>query len=92
MQPSDYTSTMRERELAALLYRDHIGLKHADRSRLCEELEEAKTQETQKVLAVTTGEQPQHGEEGEPRLDPLRKALLDHIWEVGGPGGSVPFS
>ena len=75
MQPSEYTRGMSERELASLLYRDHLGLKHANRRRLQAELEHAKEIEDKQIQAVTGHEL--HSV----RLtdDPLLMALINHL-------------
>lgn len=77
LQPSDYTTGMSERQLVCLLYRDHVGLKHADRGRLGKEVEQAKRKEADVEKSFYMVE-----DIGTGAGDPMRKALLDHMLEA----------
>ena len=76
---SDYTSKMNDRQLSSLLYRDHLGLKHATRQRLQHEVEAAKLVESaeQERLDRAAGRilDKQNVE------NPLLNALLSHLPE-----------
>lgn len=82
IRPSEYTAKMTERELASLLYRDHLSLKHADRQRLHSEIKDVQRKENR-------GSHSEDEVEGIEEVgdvddvDPLLKALLDHLKEVG---------
>ena len=78
LQPSPYTERMNERELASLLYRDHVGLKHASRDRLGKEIADAQTEESTFVNASV----PEHDQNSE-WMDPLTSAMLGHLVQAG---------
>lgn len=87
--PSAYTANMNERQLASLLYRDHLSLKHAGRERLHAEIMDARRKEDE---GGHHSEFQVGGTEVED-VDPLLKALLDHLKEVGSMGlGSLSGS
>lgn len=71
MQPSEYVNAMTDRQLASLLYRDEIHLKHSSRERLEVELVGQKQLEDE-ILQLQPPKP--HAE-----LDPMLKALLDHM-------------
>lgn len=77
MQPSDYINAMGERQLASLLYRDHIGLKHSKRERLRKELETARLQEAEQLKLAD-----RNPEGHMPTVSPFLKALMAHIPEA----------
>lgn len=81
MRSSPYLESLTERQLASLLYRDHVGLKHSRRDRLVKELSDCKSKEENQIEAKNHGMimdmSKDHAND-----DPLLKALLDHIWEA----------
>ena len=67
-------------DLAKLLYRDEISIKHGSRSRLAEELE--KKQERSASSAVQTGQQAIT--EGKETFGALSRALVQYLLKVEG--------
>ena len=80
MRSSPYLESLTERQLASLLYRDHVGLKHSSRDRLVKELSDCKNKETDQVATKNRGVIRDVSEDH--ANDPLLKALLDHVWEA----------
>ncbi|CAE7402879.1 unnamed protein product, partial [Symbiodinium necroappetens] len=81
LEPSPYLQQLNARELASMLYRDNLRLKHAPRKRLQDELDSAKLADNMRqmqadresgLLELTTA-----------ATDPLARALLSHLQEVG---------
>ncbi|CAE7224626.1 unnamed protein product [Symbiodinium sp. CCMP2592] len=78
---SPYLQQLNARDLASMLYRDNLRLKHAARQRLQDELDSAKLAE--EMLRVQADRESGLLEDKIAATDPLAKALLSHLQEVG---------
>ena len=86
---SPYLEQLNARELASMLYRDNLRLKHAARQRLQDELDSAKLAED--MRRVQADRESGLLEHTTAATDPLARALLSHLQEASqlSPGQDV---